>query len=184
MLWATLSAVANRPGSNVFLAGAWGAGAQADLPLAYLTFDDGSLGVFYSADYLPFATLTSEAFSDSTNPDERGLLFQVPWTCKAEGARLYCQSAGVSTADYEIRIYADPLGTPSLLATVAVEGGQLSNQGNAVNILFPAKVDLTRNTDYAMVVKATGANNFRYPPTCCPPPICGSSCRAEPLSRK
>ena len=159
--WATISSTSiNRPASNVYVSGAWGGGAQFDLPLAYITFDDGTLGVLYSADYPAFATLASESFVDATNPDERGLLFQVPWNCKAEGARIYCHSAGVATADYEFNIYADPLGTPSLLASIPVEGGQLSNFNAAINILFPSKVDLSRNTDYCMTAKATGAGSI------------------------
>lgn len=158
--WATISAAPNRPASNVYVSGAWGTGPQNDLPLAYITFDDGTLGVLYSADHPVFAIAAAETFQDGTNPDERGLLFQVPWNCKAEGARFYCNSVGQSAKDYEFRIFADPLGTPSLLASVAIEGGQLNNQNNAINILFPAKVDFTRNTDYCMVVKATTASTI------------------------
>lgn len=157
--WTTVAAALNRPASNVYISGAWGTGAQGDLPLAYITFDDGTLGVLYSADYPGFATNTSEAFQDSTNPDERGMLFQVPWTCKAEGARIYCNSSGVSTADYDFKLYADPLGTPSLLASLTIEGSQLNNQNNAISLLFASKVDLSRNTDYALVIKATGTTN-------------------------
>lgn len=158
--WATISAGLNRPASNVFLAGAWGTGPQGELPLAYITFDDGTLGVFYSSEYPAFGIGAAETFQDSTNPDERGMLFQVPWTCKGEGARLYCNSGGAANADFVVNVYADPLGTPSLLASVSIEGGQLNNQNNAVSILFPAKVNFTRNTDYCMVVKAAGITNI------------------------
>ena len=156
--WTTISALMNRPASNVYLAGAWGIGPQADLPLAYITFDDGTLGVLYSADYAAFGVAAAETFQDSTNPDERGLLLQVPWNCKAEGARFYCNNSGVSTNDFELRIFSDPLGTPSLLTSVVIEGGQINNQNNAISISFPAKVDFARNTDYCMVLKATGGN--------------------------
>lgn len=157
---ATSSVAVNRPTSNVYAAGSWGTGPQFDLPLAYITFDDGTLGVLYGADYHTFAIPASEAFQDSTDPDERGLLFQVPWDCKAEGARIYCHTAGSSAAGYEFRIYAGPLGTPGLLASIPVAGGQLNNLNNAVSLLFPSKVDLTRNTDYCMTVKATGTANI------------------------
>lgn len=158
--WATIAAAPNRPASNVYVSGAWGAGAQNDLPLAYITFDDGTLGVIYGVDYAPAATTTSESFQDSTNPDERGMIFQVPWNCKGEAARIFCSSAGVATADFTFNLYSDPLGTPSLVTSVAVEGGQLNNQNNAITILFPSKVDFIKNTDYCMVVKATGASNL------------------------
>ena len=65
------------------------------MPLALITFDDGTLGWFYDAPPYLGANI-SEAFADATNPDERGMGFQVPWDCKTDAGWLDDLLRGIS----------------------------------------------------------------------------------------
>ena len=159
------------PITNAFIAAAWQAvGSSANgagrMPLALITFNDGTLGWFDTV--IPYLNSTvAETFTDATNPDERGLLFQVPWDCKTDAAWISISIAG-ATSDFQITLYSDPLGTPVALAgpvAILAEnlGTNLSGGGNQPKFAMfqlGSDVTLTKNTDYMLAVKATGAGSI------------------------
>lgn len=128
----------------------------AAIPNTLLTFDDGTKAII--AGGIAVATIsTLETFSNSTNPDERGALLYVPWNCKADAARFYARTQGAVAADYDVRIYSDPLGTPVQVLSKSIEGAYSSTTSStAREFLIPfAPVTLSPGW-YGLVLKATG----------------------------
>jgi len=153
-----------RPQVLTKLAGTW---ADADLnPNVVITFDDGTLGIL---DYcIPLTSGGTEAYADSDNPDERGMIFQVPWDCKVDGFWGHIGIASGTTSDYTVTLYSDPLAAgagPTAIsgAQVVVLAEQLGpvNSPRAVFMTLPAEISLTKNTDYCLAVRANGAGNVQ-----------------------
>lgn len=150
------------PTTNVFLSSAWQTtqtGGAARLPNVLLVADDGTIGTI---DFmLPHSAQVNETFQDSTNPDERGLMFQVPWDCTVDGLWAGAGPTDASS-DFTLRLYSDPTGSPSQLATVSVLAEQLgvaATQDFVHHHITP--VNLTAGTNYGVTVLATGTSNTR-----------------------
>jgi hypothetical protein len=99
-------------------------------------------------------------FSDATNPDERGNRFSlaVPATCI--GALVIYNGGTTPGAndDYSVSLYSSHTGTPSQLATKAMDG-DAQGAGAPHIVRFTSAVDLTANTTYALALKANGSDN-------------------------
>jgi hypothetical protein len=144
-------------GISQFTGGAWT--AASGIPNCVIVFDDGTLGIIDVA--FPFVSLAqTEAFADGSNPDERGMVFQIPWDCKVDA--LFTQFlTGGADADFNLNLYSAPTTSPSLIASRSVDSDQhqtVAAQGFAT---FPlaAEVELSKDTDYCLAVRATGTNN-------------------------
>lgn len=137
-----------------FFTTSWGADS-ATFPNCTIVFNDGTRGWIQGG--FPASTGSLEAYSDASNPDERGLVFQVPWDCKAEGFWATIQCADV-TSDFDFNLYSSPMTTPTVMQTVSVlaEHFPKFNSYRFFQVFFP-QINLTRNTDYWLTVKATGA---------------------------
>jgi hypothetical protein len=157
------SGSANMPVTNEFASAAWRT-SSAGVPNVVIAFDDGTLAIFDTA--IPFLTGQNvETYDDSTNPDERGIIFQVPWDCKIDALWADVGIAS-ATSDFTVTLYSTPLGTPAAVSgasftVLAEQHGVGSNQAYAA-FLLPAEVTLTRNTDYVLAIKATGAGQVRH----------------------
>jgi hypothetical protein len=156
------SASGSMPVTNQFVAAAW-ATSSAGNPNVLITFDDGTLGIIDNA--IPFTSaLSVETFADGTNPDERGIIFQVPWDCKIDAIWANVGISG-ATSDYTITLYSTPTGTPAAVSgasfTVLAEQNVNVTAQGFNSFTLPAEVTLTRNTDYAIAIKADGAGNVR-----------------------
>ncbi len=158
-----LSSGSGFPTTNIFVSSAWQTTfvlGAARLPNAIISFDDGTLG------WLDFTTPASlansaDAYQDSTNPDERGMLFQVPFDCKVDAFWCWLSYASAA-ADFSIKLYSDPTGTPAALSTNAILIEQLGGP-SGTNILtifnIATPISLSRNTNYAVTLLATGTAN-------------------------
>lgn len=154
-----------RPNTASYSAGAWVSSTVSAIPNVVIVFDDGTVGIIDNG--LPISTTTAiEAYADATNPDERGVTFQVPFDCKAD-AFWFFGGASAATGDMEAQVYATPAGTPaSVLAggtPITILGEQLGNASNERKIVIPfaSEISLSRNTDYCAALKATAAGNVR-----------------------
>lgn len=148
-----------QPTASLFTGGAW-ASATAHIPAtAYITFDDGTLGIIDGA--IPYVLSANESFQDSTNPDERGMMFQVPWNVDIDAFYCFGATGNNAAADLTFKLYSDPTGTPSLVTSLAILQEQQLASTNARPGLYrlPSAVSLTRNTNYALTVLATGTAN-------------------------
>jgi len=132
------------------------------LPNCYIKFDDGTIGWFYGAYYTNVGT-TSFLFNSGTGTaDEYGNLIQVPYTFEASGVSVVVYSAS-SSADYEVILYTDPLGTPTAVRTLTVDATQIAvtSSLSPANIAFTTPYKLKANTPYALTVRPTTANNLQ-----------------------
>jgi hypothetical protein len=159
---------AQLPNTNAFVSSAWqtarvvGAGNQ---PNVIISFDDGTLGWIDGTLINAGGAIAAEAFQDSTNPDERGMLFQIPWNCKIDAiwAAIQPASASPANADLTLKLYSTPTGTPGLLTSKAIPAENLGAGGNVGSWMLwtlPSEISLSRNTDYCVTVLATGTANI------------------------
>lgn len=154
------------PNTNAFVAAAWQTGITIGamrLPNVIIVFDDGTLGWIDHTIPVSVAVTTESGFATGTNPNERGMIFQVPWACKIDA--LWATIGIVSaTSDFTLKLYSDPTGTPTLVTSLAILAEQLglttgSNAQTLVMEALPSEVSLSANTDYMISVLATGAGN-------------------------
>lgn len=155
------------PTTNTFIAGAWSSGnlaGSAKFPNVVLTFDDGTIA-YIDGGTLPQNGSNQDIYNSTNSANERGLAFQVPFTCKIDGL----WHSGVVTdanSDFSVTLYSDPLATgssaPPILATQAFLGEQAasSNNNGLFFVTLPSEITLTRATDYAIAVTATGTTNI------------------------
>lgn len=123
-----------------------------------IEFDDGSFACMIPEGVGSMAQDTHE-FQESSNPDERGNLFQLPFDCEVD-AFVGQMKVNDQNSDFTLKLYSDPTGTPTLIASVTVEAAAARNNSDYAWGAFPfAPVALSRNTDYVVAMKATGTSN-------------------------
>lgn len=155
----------NPPYTIERIGGVWQATLSAwAKPLAMITFSDGTIGWFYNC--TPVYTQSSYSFTNADNPDEYGLIFQVPWNCKIDAINAAISSEGSSASDCVLGLYSDPLGTPTLLTSIAIDGDQMLGTYVAaiMQFMLASEISLSKDTDYALSVRATstGALQLGY----------------------
>jgi len=152
------------PITNAYLSGAWqttgSTGNASKWPDVILVMDDGTMGTI--APTIPFNSQGTEQFLSTTNPDERGLVFQAPFDCTIDGLWAFGGFADAN-GDFNLKFYSNPTsGTPTQLGTVAVQAEQAGQTANDSIIYKPiTPVNLTKNTDYLVTMEATGSGNVR-----------------------
>jgi hypothetical protein len=104
---------------------------------------------------IAFKARTNTNFTSTSNPNERGSLFKLPFACTVYGAvlrGLFC----ASSATVDVLVYSDPLGTPAAISglTLTVDGDTLyaGNVGDVI-LMFHTPTRLAANTLYALILK-------------------------------
>jgi hypothetical protein len=138
------------------------AGVGNSIGSAVITFSDGTVGSI--SGFLP-GSAAALSWADATNPDEQGLMFQVPFACKIDAIAFPMRLVD-QTSDMQFDITSTPLGTPTSIISGPI-ALTAENLGFAVNEAivqyeFASEVSLVANTDYCVSVKATGAGNIRW----------------------
>lgn len=144
------------PGGSKYTAGSW---TREDYVLTHLIeFDDGTFGIIDGG--LPDDTRTDYATVDNNdNPDEYGLIFQLPFPCDVNGLMCGIVPKGAS-ADLTFKLYETPLGTPNALVTQTSFGEMMGYTGDSGQGFFPlAKTALKAHTDYCLAVKNNGTSD-------------------------
>jgi hypothetical protein len=105
-----------------------------------------------------------QAYSSSTNPDERGNRFVPDVPCTCYGA-LVVVSGGSSPGDnddFDVLLYSAPTTAISQLETKSFDGD--ANVANAMHfVIFDSPQDLTAGTEYGITVRATGSETQSVP---------------------
>ena len=140
--------------------GSWA--RHSSWPNVIVTFDEGTRGWIDCG--VPFSAASTESFSDSSNPDERGLLFQVPFDCTVGALCVHGAIAGAN-CDFTLKLYSDPTGTPAAISggSVSVVGDQIASTSASASWMqfpLPSYVSLSRNTDYGLALKVDSTTNF------------------------
>ena len=138
------------------------AGVSSSVASAVVTFSDGTVGSI--SGFLPGAA-AALTWSDATNPDEQGLIFQVPFACKIDAIAFPMRLVD-ATSDMQFDITSTPLGTPASIISgpiaVTAENLSIAVIEHMVQHEFASEITLAANTDYCVSVKATGAGNIRW----------------------
>lgn len=117
-----------------------------------LKYDDGTYACLGWPD-VPMLVINTRTFSNASTPDERGLLFQVPFPCRCEGGWVRVDS----DAAWDMILY-NAAGSNIASQTYGIK--RVSTTGSNGRIYFPTPVDLTENVDYRLVVKPTSASTI------------------------
>ncbi len=148
------------PGSTVSpaslsYAGSWFLGSVNQTPNVMLEASDGTLGILRGGTFV--ANTGPYSFQASSTPDERGLIFQVPYRCSVD-AVMASLATNSALADYSVVLYSTPLGTPSAMATVTMLGehGPGGGSERPIYVQLASEVTLEPNTDYCVAIQATG----------------------------
>lgn len=152
------------PTTNAFASSAWGAAGVGVSPNVVITFSDGTLGfIDGSAGVGLSANVT---WTDATNPDEQGMIFQVPFDCKVDALTTIMRTVD-GTSDFIISLYEAAETAAAVMnagaATVTVDGAQIGTTAQDRFAVFnlASEVSLSKNTDYCVAIKASGAGNLR-----------------------
>lgn len=125
--------------------------ASHGLPICRAVASDGTVGTFFGGHTDYSGGGNAESVSTSTNPDEVGSIFQLPFPATCIGFDL---ALNPGFAGFAVVLYGDPLGTPAALATRQFDDysfGQ-ANLQRAIGA-FATPVELAANTDYVLAVK-------------------------------
>jgi hypothetical protein len=132
-------------------------GDQARSVAVVITFSDGTKGTIDCT--LP-GVASFVAYDNTANPDEYGLIFQVPFACSVDAMMFYGRPVSGVTSDFTYDLVRDAEGTPvSMLGggaiTITAENLTIASTDGSVLLPFASEVALLANTDYCMAIKAT-----------------------------
>jgi len=147
------------PGSYTNLTGTWAVNAGTVMGQVMLEAADGTFGIISGIPY--FSGGSAYDFASTSNPDEIGLIFQVPFKCKIDGA-VIVGIGNNAAADATMRLYSTPTGTPTEMASYTIYGERSNNatDDRLMRISFSNEYELMPNTDYCIAIEAIGASNF------------------------
>ncbi len=115
--------------------------------------------------YLPnmcilYASISNTAINDPGTPKQLGILVNKPVGLRLAGA-LVMVAAG-SAEDYQLKLYSDPTGAPSLVATSNNFDADFRESINVrwTSHIFNSSPELTKDTAYVLCINPTTANEI------------------------
>lgn len=118
-----------------------------------IKYDDGS--VSFIGNPIASSTTVSQTINTGTTPDEVGIKFTVPFSCKVSGA-IYSTSAAGTT--YAVKLYD---GSDNLLESVTgIDGDHVSDATSSRFVLFDTDVTLSPSTVYRLTLLPEAASNI------------------------
>lgn len=127
-------------------------------PLFMIEFDDGTFG-WMASTLLLSASGTVTINSSTATADEYGNLMQVTAPIEVSGVTLALSSAA-STADYEVILYSDALGTPVVVEAVVVDATFITSAGQLSFCFQDGPHTLVPGVNYAISVRPTTTNSL------------------------
>ena len=129
--------------------------ASALIPNVMLLFTDGTLGWFEPSRVFSTIDTTTATIGESNSLAN---IVQVPFPCQIDAIAAYVSHSSAA-ADVALEVLGTPLGTPTVLATVAVDANVvISATARALITRLPTSLTLTAATPYAISLKQTTAN--------------------------
>jgi hypothetical protein len=125
-------------------------------PRVMITFDDGTTGILACSTIAQSFTEAGsfDNYLDSSNPDEFGYVFQVPWQCKIDAIACHKQTV-VSSSYGTLTLYSDPYGSPSSLATQVIWNNGTGNYA----FVLGTEISLSANTNYCLALPCFESSN-------------------------
>lgn len=132
---------------------------QTLAPNAIITFDDGSLGWITGSQV--YSANSAVAYNSGSVADEYAAIFTVPRSQVTAIGLWVSWQPGNTSADAELILYDNPLGTPRALATITLDATQSTS--TAITRLyygtFPTALALNPGGTYAVALRPTTATN-------------------------
>lgn len=120
-----------------------------------LEFADGTIGYFSAQTVIQASTMS---WNSGSTPDEYAMIFQFPFPfqiCGMEGA-IYSLSG-----DFEVLLYSDPEGTPSVELTLTVDKDNTHSGGDSFSgFNWASTFNGSANTKYAVALRPTSASGI------------------------
>ena len=130
--------------------------------LAFIVFDDGTVGWIVGSHFTARGQDGTIAFNSGSSPDEYCATFTPPIGIRIDAIGLI--TGLVASGDtFELILYQDPLGTPSVLATLTPDPDVLSSAvlGTiSVVATLVSAVDLLAGVTYGIALRPTTANDI------------------------
>lgn len=135
-------------------------------PPVLIEFDDGTVG-WIEGQALSHAWSTSadlQSFNSGSSPDEYAAVFSVPY-------RVTCPTLGIGINDidsgdnYEVVLYSDPWGTPTIIETITADPDLVSSTGGGtIPSLFRLSTPRTFEVgvEYAISCRPTTTNSMNW----------------------
>lgn len=127
--------------------------SAAGLPSMALRYDDGTYAEI-SWPFHPASVINSRVYNNSSTPDERGLLFQLPFPARISGVSLRIDID--NACDIVLYNAAD-----AIIASASLTSGRrVTTSGVNTRVNFNTPVNLSRNVDYRVTVLPTTASSI------------------------
>jgi hypothetical protein len=141
------------PGLTTFTGTYTGTGLA---PNFFITFADGAFGYLLQSDV--FNTYSARTWNSGSSPNEYGNLVQFPYPVKISGV----WGHNSVTADLDVVLYSDPLGTPVAERTVSVDGNVSSDVSGSrrAHWLFPTPYITRPNQPIVVTLKPATTTNM------------------------
>lgn len=147
------SPVSDRPLSVDFTGGTYNVSSSRG-PSIVLTASDGTIGYLYGSTILN--SITTTTWNSGSATKEYGNLITLPFPARVIG---FYTNMTIS-ADLDLVLYSDPLGTPVAERTLSIDSNQISSaaSGHYQTFLLPSPYDMTAGQVVAAIAKP-GASN-------------------------
>lgn len=134
---------------------------QSCVPNVVIEFDDGTLGFLDGGFISSNTAFATTSFDSGSTPDEYALIFQLPVPVTVDALMAIIQLDEVDSSAFDLILYSDPLGSPSAIDTISVDPNMSVQDGVQRRFLLtlPTARNLTANTNYAVAIRPTTANN-------------------------
>lgn len=130
--------------------------ATLGVPNVVVVASDGTRG-YIAGGFVATVGTTTQTWSNASGTKEYGNILRFPFPVRAYGIL----GGGSFAGNTDLVLYSTPLGTPSAMATISVNLVQISTS-NAVDdarFMFSSSVDLSANTDYAVIAKPSSGTS-------------------------
>lgn len=130
---------------------------------AAIKFDDGTIGWIQGTGVLMPLSFTSVTFNSGSTPDEYIGTFLCTWAMKIHGIGAIL--SGIAAGEtFEVILYSDPYGTPTVVATATPDPDVLGGAAaSAAYHIFPiAEQELIPGTTYGVAIRPTTAGSLIY----------------------
>lgn len=164
------AAYTNNPGCAQYVSAAWSvptAGVNYGPPCVLIEFDDGTFGIFEGGFWAPPQS-THASIQSSSNPDEYGLRFTVPFKCELWGFEIPAiPVATPATGTVAVaRLCSGPAATPSLVTSENIDGYDHYANANASSRTFvklTTPPTLVPGTTYYATLRISSTMTFTFP---------------------
>lgn len=148
----------NYPAVTTYLSATWSRANSP--PCLMIEFDDGAFGYIVGGGTLSTSNTPQVYNSGTGTADEYGNIFSFPYPVVMDGI-WFNGNPNTASADFEVCLYSDPLGTPVLIEAITFDASRSSDVASPrqMSLLFSTPRELLQNTTYGLTVRPTTADD-------------------------